>query len=178
MTKLSALVITGLFIIANASTAGWNPDEEKNLVQEANATVKEFQQKDPSLKNFFSKAEGWAVYPTVGKAGFWVGGAYGKGAVYKRGKHIGYSELKQVSIGLQFGGQTYSEIIFFGDKAALERFKSEKFEFDAQVSAVAADKGAAANADFHNGVAVFTLTKGGLMAEASVGGQGFSYTPK
>ncbi len=166
-----------LFLVSNAP-AGWDPAERRELTQEASVTVQQFKRKDPSLKRFFDNAVGWAIYPTVGKAGFWVGGAYGKGVVYRRGQAIGFSELRQVSIGFQFGGQAYSEIIFFGDQAALDRFKREKLEFDARVSAVVADKGAALDADYHGGVAVFTLPKGGLMAEASVGGQQFTFEPR
>lgn len=176
---MRTLLLTGLFLaLTSLAQAGWDPAGESEVHVKAQETIKALRKADPSLKRFFNNAYGWAVYPTVGKAGFWVGGAYGEGAVYQSGKLIGYSELKQVSIGLQFGGQSYSEIIFFRDKAALQRFKAEKLEFDAQVSAVVADKGAAASADYHGGVAIFTLTKGGLMAEASVGGQTFSFKPK
>jgi len=176
MQRIITLFLCGLLSLG--AHAGWDPNEEKNIIGEANLAIERFKAKDPSLASFFDQAEGWAVYPTVGKAGFWVGGAYGKGVVYQKGQVIGFSELKQVSVGLQFGGQAYSEIVFFRDADALQRLKAEKMEFDAQVSAVVADKGAAANADYHKGVAVFTLAKGGLMAEASVGGQQLSFTPK
>jgi lipid-binding SYLF domain-containing protein len=172
------LLLSVLLSIVSSAPAGWDPAEHQELIQEASVTIQQFKRKDPSLKRFFNNAVGWAVYPTVGKAGFWVGGAYGKGVVYQRGQVIGFSELRQVSIGLQFGGQAYSEIIFFRDQAALDRLKREKLEFDAQASAVVADKGAALNADYHSGVAVFTLPKGGLMAEASVGGQQFTFDPR
>ncbi len=172
------LLLSVLLSIASTAPAGWDPADRKELVQEASATIQRFMRKDPSLKRFFNNAAAWAVYPTVGKAGFWVGGAYGKGVVYRRGQVIGFSELRQVSIGFQFGGQAYSEIIFFRDQAALDRFKRERLEFDAQASAVVADKGAALNADYHGSVAVFTLPKGGLMAEASVGGQQFTFEPR
>lgn len=104
-----------------------------------------------------------------------VGGAYGNGIVYANDRKIGYSTLKQLTVGFQLGAQVYSELIFFKDEKTLERFKSEKVEFDAQISAVAVTLGAAANADYSDGVAVFTLTKGGLMYEASLGGQHFSF---
>jgi len=177
MPNLKFLILF-ISLLSYNSHAGWDANEKEDLLQEAKTAIKEFKRKDPSLKSFFNKAEGWVVFPTIGKAGFWIGGAYGEGVVYQKGRSIGYSDLKQLSFGLQFGGQAYSEIIFFRDKAALSRFKTQKLEFDAQASAVAADKGAATNIDYHNGVAVFTLIKGGLMAEASVGGQSFSYTPK
>lgn len=172
---LFALLLTLTCGLANA---GWDPAKQTKLQREAAETIRAFQQKDPSLSRFFQSAAGWAVFPTVGKAGFWVGGAYGEGVVYEGGKAIGFSELKQLSVGFQFGGQAYSEIIFFKNKAAIDRFKAEKLEFDAQASAVIADKGAAMNADYTGGVAVFTMVKGGLMAEASVGGQHFTFTPK
>lgn len=172
------LALLILFAFAFAAQAGWDPAEKRELRQEAARTLAAFKRKDPSLSRFFKSAAGWAVFPTVGKAGFWLGGAYGKGVVYKRGGSIaGYTTLKQVTVGFQFGGQAYSEIIFFKDRAALRRFQQEKLEFDAQASAVAADKGASLDADYHGGVAVFTMTKGGLMAEASVGGQHFTFDP-
>jgi len=164
-------------LFALTSEAGWDPAERTELQQEAMRTIAAFKRKDPSLSRFFESAAGWAVFPTVGKAGFWVGGAYGKGVVYSKGRITGYTTLKQVTIGFQFGGQAYSEIVFFRDQAAMKRFRQEKLEFDAQVSAVAADKGASLDADYHHGVAVFTLAKGGLMAEASVGGQHFTFDP-
>jgi lipid-binding SYLF domain-containing protein len=161
----------GLSVIAQA---GWDPNAEN----EARDTIARFKEADPDLKAFFDKAHGYAVFPTVGKAGMGIGGAYGKGTVFEGGEAIGSASMKQLTIGLQLGGQTYSEIIFFEDEKALDDFKQGNFELGAQASAVAVTKGASADADFDNGVAVFTLAKGGLMAEASVGGQKFSFEPK
>jgi lipid-binding SYLF domain-containing protein len=106
-----------------------------------------------------------------------LGGAYGKGEVYEREALIGVSSLTQLTIGFQLGGQAYSEIIFFKDKEALDDFKGGNFELGAQASAVAATAGASADASYDNGVAIFTLAKGGLMYEASIGGQKFSFEP-
>jgi lipid-binding SYLF domain-containing protein len=106
-----------------------------------------------------------------------VGGAAGNGIVFENGNMIGKAKMKQVSVGFQFGGQAYREVIFFENKAALDRFKENKFEFAAQVSAVAVTAGASANVKYKDGVMVFTQEKGGLMHEASIGGQKFSYTP-
>lgn len=106
-----------------------------------------------------------------------VGGAYGKGEVYERGRLVGYSSITQLTIGLQLGGQAYSEIIFFRDRSDLDDFRNGNFEFGAQASAVAITAGASANAGYSNGVAVFTLAKGGLMYEATVAGQKFNFTP-
>jgi lipid-binding SYLF domain-containing protein len=118
------------------------------------------------------------VFPTVGKGAVGVGGAYGKGVLYENGTPVGYCDLSQASIGLQLGGQGYTEIIAFENQDALNRFKSGNFAFDAQATAVALKSGAGANAKYANGVAVFTMDEAGLMYEASIGGQKFSYQPK
>lgn len=145
--------------------------------KEAEQTIELFKQTDPDLKKFFEEAVGYAVFPTVGKGGIGVAGARGTGLVYQKGKLIGEATLTQVTVGLQLGGQAYSEVIFFQTPEALEAFKAGKFALSAQVSAVAAAEGAAKNAKYQLGVAVFTLAKGGLMYEASVGGQKFKFRP-
>jgi lipid-binding SYLF domain-containing protein len=113
----------------------------------------------------------------VGKGGIGVGGAYGKGEVYHRGRMVGYSSITQLTLGFQLGGQAYSEIIFFRDRSDLDDFRAGNFEFGAQASAVAVTAGASANAGYSDGVAVFTLVKGGLMYEATIAGQKFNFTP-
>jgi len=151
-----------------------------------------------ATKKFFADCYGYAVFPNVGKGGIGIGGAYGKGKVYRKGKAVGKTKLTQVSVGFQLGGQAYSEIIFFEDKRALEEFTSGGYEFGAGVSAVAitlsaqaeaSTNGATASAGtsveetgqadtkYHRGFAVFTASKGGLMYEASLKGQKFSYRP-
>lgn len=147
---------------------------------------------------FFKNAYGYAVFPTIGKGGIGVGGAYGKGRVYAAGKHVGDTSVAQLTLGFQLGGQAYSQIIFFQDKRAFDEFTSGNFEFGAQASAVAITAGASAAAtttgssagasagkrdattvgSYHKGMAVFTVAKGGLMYEATIGGQKFSYTAK
>jgi lipid-binding SYLF domain-containing protein len=149
-------------------------DQRSKEVDEAIGLLKG---KDPSIKEMFKKANGYAVFPNVAKAGIGIGGAVGKGQLFEGGKLLGTTSLKQASIGFQFGGQTYSEVIFFETSKALEKFKSGKFELGAQVSAVAITTGAAAGAQFNNGIAVFTMTKKGLMYEAAVAGQRFDFKP-
>jgi lipid-binding SYLF domain-containing protein len=144
---------------------------------EANKTVSLYKKADPGLATFFGMAAGYAVFPGIGKGGAGLGGAYGKGVLFEKGKAVGKTTLTQVTVGLQLGGQTYSEIIFFESAAALAEFRSSNFALSAQVSAVALKSGASSNAKYRDGVAVFTATKGGLMLEASVGGQKFSYEP-
>lgn len=145
-------------------------------VGEATATIKKFKKKDPAIKSFFRNSYGYAVFPTVGKGGIGIGGAYGTGIVYRGGKAVGSARLTQVSIGFQLGGQAYSEIIFFQTPSAFRRLTDDKLSFGAQVSAVAVTEGAAAKAAFNRGIAVFTMEKGGLMYEATVAGQNFRYT--
>jgi hypothetical protein len=147
---------------------------------------------------FFENAYGYAVFPTIGKGGIGVGGAYGEGRLYEQGRHVGDAKMTQLTIGFQLGGQAYSQMIFFEDERALREFTSGNFEFGAQASAVAITAGAQAGAgttgtsagasggqrdaravgNYYRGMAVFTVAKGGLMYEASIGGQKFSYTPK
>ena len=160
-------------------------------------TIKVFKNAGES-GTFFAKSYGYAVYPTIGKGGIGIGGAYGKGRVYAEGAYVGDTSVTQLSVGFQLGGQAYSQIIFFKDKRAFDEFTSGNFEFGAQASAVAITAGASAEATttgssagasggkhdattvgkYYKGMAVFTVAKGGLMYEASIGGQKFSYTPK
>jgi len=146
---------------------------------------------------FFKASYGYALFPTIGKAGLGIGGARGDGRVYERGKHVGDTSMSQLSLGFQAGGQGFSEIIFFEDKRAFDEFTSGNFEFGANANAVvitAAASGSAGTAGatgsasggkkdaataggYHKGTAVFTIVKGGLMYEASVSGQKFKYKP-
>ena len=133
---------------------------------------------DPGLEKFFDEAAGYAIFPTVGKGAIGIGGAYGKGELYEGGKLAGYCDMTQVSIGFARGGEGYTELIFFETKAYVDHFKSGNFAFAAQASAVALKSGVSANAKYKNGVAVFTMSEAGLMYEASIGGQKFSYLEK
>lgn len=145
--------------------------------------------------DFFKSAYGYAVFPSIGKAGFGVGGARGTGRVYAAGTYVGTTKMTQITVGFQLGGQAYSQIIFFEDKRAFDEFTGGNFEFGAQATAVAITAGASASTSttgssagasggsknattagiYYKGMAVFTIAKGGLMYEASIGGQKFSY---
>jgi lipid-binding SYLF domain-containing protein len=174
MTKrliAAALLVVPLLAAGRpAATPTGEPDPAK-----CQETVATFKKKDASLEKFFKDAVGYAVFPTIGKGAIGIGGATGTGCVYAGGTQIGTARLSQVTVGFQLGGQSYSELIFFQTAKTLDGFKNSDFSFDAQVSAVAVTAGASANAAYRNGVAVFTMAKGGLMYEASVGGQKFSY---
>jgi len=139
--------------------------------------IAKFKQKDPGLAKVFASAAGYAVFPTVGKGGIGIGGARGKGWVYGHGRLIGRSTLTQVTIGFQLGGQAYSEVVFFKDQEALDNFKLGHLKLDAQASAIALTARASADLAYRDGVAIVTMAKGGLMYEASVGGQKFSFKP-
>jgi lipid-binding SYLF domain-containing protein len=141
------------------------------------AVVAKFEKKDPGLTRVFEQSAGYVVYPTVAKGGFGIGGARGKGYVYQHGRLIGGSILTQLTIGLQAGGQAYSEVILFKDDAALENFKRGKLKLDAQASAVVLTERASADLAYREGVAIITMAEGGLMYEASVGGQKLSFHP-
>jgi len=168
------------------------------LADEYSDALKTFQNAGESGA-YFGSSYGYAVFPTIGKAGIGIGGAHGKGKVYKQGAAIGDSKMTQVTVGLQLGGQAYSQIIFFENENALKDFTSGNFEFSAQATAVAITAGASAEANtgggtaagasggkndastvsrgYRKGMAIFTVAKGGLMYEAALGGQKYSYTP-
>ena len=159
--------------------SGWKPSSDKYSKgkKASDKTIKALNKfkNISSLKPYFKKARGFAVFPNVGKVGIGIGGARGKGEVFENENVIGSTTLTQVSIGFQLGGQAFSQIIFFKDKKSLERFTEGNFEFGASASAALISEGANAAADYSDGVAVLTFSKGGLMYEASIGGQKFSY---
>lgn len=177
--SLSILIVATLLLLGLAAchTAPSTVEGKADIREEAATALAKAQANDPTLVNVFRNAAGYAVFPTVGKGAVGVGGAYGKGVLYENGWPVGYCDLSQASIGLQLGGQAYTEIICFESKESVERFKEGDFRFDAQATAVALKSGAGANAKFREGVAVFTMDEAGLMYEASIGGQKFSYQP-
>src|SRR5581483_3072736 len=147
------------------------------LHEDVQATLERLEEKDRGLRQFLKKAYGYAVFPSVGKAALVVGGSYGRGEVFERGKFIGFATLAQTTIGVQIGGETYSEVIAFESREALERFKKGKLAFAANASAVLVKAGAAATADFEKGVADFAYAEGGMLLELSIGGQKFKFKP-
>jgi len=150
---------------------------KKHDPEKAQKTIVEFKKVNSGIGGFFDSAYGYAVFPSIGKGAIGIGGAAGKGVVYRGGNVTGGVNMTQVSIGFQFGGQAYSEVIFFEDADAYNRFVENQFQFAAQASAVALKSGISVDAKYTDGVAVFTMAKGGLMYEASVGGQRFKYVP-
>jgi lipid-binding SYLF domain-containing protein len=172
------IVAVAVFLVTGCATAPRTAEGRAELNTKVQNAVDSAVKSDPGLKKFFDEAAGYAVFPTVGKGAVGVGGAYGRGELYEAGQLEGYCTLTQASIGLALGGQAYTELIFFETQSALDRFKTGNFAFAAQASAVALKSGASANAKYSAGVAVFTMGEAGLMYEASIGGQKFSYEPK
>ena len=169
-TKAWLAVATLLLV---STSWAWDPDEVEEYDAKAQEAIAEFKEKDPSVERFFNKAAAYVVIPTVGKGGLGIGGARGKGLLYENGAITAFVTLTQLTIGFQAGGQAYSEFVFFEDQTALGQFKRGNYELGAQASAVAITAGASADANFEGGMAIFTQAKGGLMYEASVGGQKF-----
>jgi len=151
--------------------------DRDQLQREADAAIAAFKRADPTMEAFFDESYGYAVFPSVGKGGAGVGGAYGRGIAYEGGDPVGYCDLSQGSVGFQLGGQSYREVIFFETDESFLRFRRGNFALSAQASAVAAKDGASNKANYRNGVAIFITGEEGLMAEASVGGQQFNYEP-
>jgi lipid-binding SYLF domain-containing protein len=178
MKRFNARVmIAALAFLAAALGGVARAATDAQLVADARKTLAAYQRTDPSLRSFIEDAAGYAVFPSVLKGGIGVGGAHGDGVLFERGVPVGRASLTQVSVGAQLGGQEYSEIVFFETPQALAQFKRGEFTFAAQATAVALKSGAAANARFKDNVAVFTSAKGGLMFEASLGGQKFKFEP-
>lgn len=173
ITLLGAAAFALFNITATAQVGGWNPE----LVEDSKAALETMMDQTPKLQTFYDKAYAYAVFPKITKGGIGVGGAMGNGVVYQDKVLVASSKLRQATFGIQFGGQQYSEVIFFENEKTFEKFMNGKLKFDAQASAVALKEGVSIDAAYANGVAVFTRTKGGLMYEASIGGQHFSNKP-
>jgi len=163
-----------VFSLATALTAIAVQADDRT---DSDQAVSSFVSTDPSIQKFIDESAGYVVFPSVGKGGFVVGGARGKGLLYEKKIVTGDATMTQASVGAQAGGQAFAEIIFFETPAAVSDFKTGKFEFSADVSAVAVSAGAAKSVQYKNGVAVFALPKKGLMVQASVGGQKFKFEP-
>ena len=174
---LMTLLAVGIVMLAGCTTVPQTHEAKAVLSAQVTETIALFKEKDPQIQRFFDSSYGYAVLPKVFKGAVWLGGAYGKGHVFEKGKMVGYCDMKQASLGFSFGGEYFREIIFFKDKVDLDRFRAEEYTFSAQVTGVAATAGAAAKADYKAGMAVFIATDKGLMVDASLGGQKFRFVP-
>lgn len=175
MRKSALLAVLVLFVFSSNALLAFEPDTGNEMQLSVAKAILDAKNTDPGMERFFNDSAGYAVFPSVGKGGFGIGGAHGKGLVIVNNKAVGKTSLSQVTVGLQVGGQVYAQFIFFKDDIALGHFQRGNWETSAQLSAVAVTAGASADADYDKGVAVFTNMGGGLMAEASIGGQKFEY---
>ncbi|MEM9347983.1 MAG: lipid-binding SYLF domain-containing protein [Planctomycetota bacterium] len=176
---LLALVCTLALGPIGCATAPATKQDRTNLISASGQTLATFKQNKPGYyKVYNDSAVGKAVFPSIGKGGIFLGGAYGQGVVYEGNTVVGYCKIEQATVGFQLGGQAYSQIIFFQNKSSLQAFKRGQLAGAAQASAVAIKADASAQADYKDGVAVFSMDSAGLMYEASIGGQKFSYLPK
>jgi lipid-binding SYLF domain-containing protein len=173
---MAALVVS-LTAVSGCATAPTSVEGKAELSREVTSALARAKVRDSSLQAFLDKAHGYAIFPAVAKGAVGVGGAYGKGEVFERGTRIGYCDLSQATIGLALGGQTYTEIIVFENKAALDNFKAGDVKFAGQATAVGLKAGSGANTQYRNGVHVLTVDEQGLMLEASIGGQTFTFQP-
>jgi lipid-binding SYLF domain-containing protein len=189
MTSTKRIVVAGLrvgliFTLASSMLVGAGctttppTNAERTALQdEATAAISRMAAKDSTLRPVLNSAVAYAVFPSVGKGAFIVGGAYGHGVLYERGKRVGYCDITQGTIGASIGAASVSEVIVFDDRDMLEQFKLGNFRWTATASAVAVKAGAAATTQFENGVAIFADADAGLMGDASVGGQRYTYQP-
>lgn len=178
MKKVFVTLVALALASLSWTVLAFEPDLNDRMELDVQRAIIDIKKADPGIETFFQNAAGYAVFPSVGKGGIVIGGAYGKGLVIIGEKVDGYTSMSQATIGLQLGGQKYAQFIFFRDETAVGHFKRGNFEFGAQASAVAITAGASADAAYDSGVAIFTHAAGGLMFEGSVGGQRFKYTPK
>ena len=181
MKKLSIVSMAIVLLLASALVlpgtvkAQQREDRKEKVIDDSKKAKEEFIKKDPSMANLFDKSYGYAIFPNVGKGAAGVGGAAGWGTVYEKGTAIGTVHMTQVTVGAQAGGAAYREVIFFESKGAFDRFTNSRFEFSAETSAIAAKAGASADANYRDVVVVFTEEKGGLLVDASIGGQKFDF---
>mgnify|MGYP003509319885 CR=1 FL=1 len=174
-----ALVVTVLAgLLSSCATAPASREEKAALVAAATTRRQQMSTADPAVSALLRRAYGYALFPHVDKGGLGVGGAYGRGVVYEQGQHVGYSDLTLGSVGVQAGGQSFSELLLFETKAALDRFKAGQFSMAADASAVVLTSGVATTATFVDGVAVVVQPMSGVMVEAAIGGQQFTYQAK
>lgn len=173
-TTIQLISIVSLMTIlqpAHSQIGNWDP----NLENKADETIEEFISCKPKISDFVESAHAYAVFPLIGKGGAGFGGAHGRGIVKKDSTKLGEAKMTQITVGLQWGGQVYSELVFFQDSATFADFKRGELKLAGQASAVAINAGASTNLAYSNGIAIFTKPRGGLMYEASVGGQKFTF---
>jgi lipid-binding SYLF domain-containing protein len=173
--KTSLAAIAALMFLAGCNTTPRSGAVKEQLQSDAQSTVNKMESQDPGVRDLLHRAYGYIIFPSIGKGGLIVGGAFGRGVVYQQGNPIGTAKLEQGSIGAQLGGATFAEAVIFETSEALEKFRAGKFEFGADAQAVIVKSGAAGATSFRNGVAVLQMPEGGAFAGVALTGQKIKY---
>ena len=176
LAALGAGTIAVLF--SGCATAPGTEADRELQTGNVESTKRIICRRDPSMTQRFAEAYGYVIFPEVTKGAAGLGGAFGRGQVYEQGEFIGYASVTQGTVGVSLGGQTYAEVIFFKNERALRAFTGGTFQVAAQASAILVREGASTQADYNDGVMIFTLPFEGAMVDASVGGQQFDYEAK
>lgn len=175
--RVSAFVAL-VMVVASCATAPKTRSDRAALEQQARATLQTMRAREPMIDSVLDDAAGYAVFPSIGKAGVVAGAAYGRGILFEKGRPTGFVELNQGSLGATLGAQTFSELIVLQNRDAVARMKAGRFTVGGDVSGIVLTTGAAANVNFTSGIAVFVLPRGGLMADVSVNGQQINFEPR
>jgi lipid-binding SYLF domain-containing protein len=168
--------ITAILLLF-AAVGSYAQSSDTKIIADAEKAKQKMLERDQGLQKYFDNSSGYVIFPNIGEGGLIIGAASGKGVVYENGSVTGIADMKKVDVGAQVGGQALAEVIFFETEDALNEFKADKYAFSAEVSAVALESGASKNSNYNDGVVVFTMPKAGMMADASIGGQKFEYSP-
>jgi lipid-binding SYLF domain-containing protein len=178
ITRAAMVLAAATALLVGCTAAPPTPESRNALVENATLAMQDMNRVDPGVEALVRKGYGYVLFPEVVKAGLGFGGGYGQGVVYEQGQHVGYADLTLGSVGAQIGGQTFSELIVFENKAAMDRFKLSPVDITAGVAAMIMQNAAALNATIIDGIAVVVRPITGAMAEATVGGQQVKYVPK
>ncbi len=176
--KTVSLTVFAVIILCGCAAVPETAEKKDTLHAEVAEAIAVFKSADPKIQRFFDRSYAYTVLPKVFKGAFWLGGAYGKGEVYEQNLLAGYCTISQATLGFSFGGEFFREIVFFRDKEDFDTFRESGYTFAAQATATALTVGAAVKAGYDRGVAVFIASDVGLMVDASLGGQKFSFSPR
>ena len=177
MNRLIGMMIISWVLAVSPAQADWIADSSDKVQVKSEAAIAAFRERVPRTEMYFEQAYGYAIFPSVTRAGFGFGGAYGKGIVVEGSTAVGSTKYWQFTSGIQAGARNFSMIVFFKDKAALENYQASKTQFMGQAGLALGTKGIAGTPAYNDGVAVVTLTRFGVMGEFTISGARFSYKP-
>ena len=163
--------------LVGCTTAPETETAKETLSDRTEVALKSMERLSPEIRKVIANGYGYAIFPEVGKGGAVVGGAFGRGEVFQEGRFVGYAKIEQATVGAQVGGQSYDMLMVFENAETMMKFKNNEWTASANASAVILKEGAGTSTDFKNGVALYVRPTGGAMAEASIGGQKFTFEP-